>query len=218
MKKLNVLANVALFEGIGIKDILSLINSLHAAIKKYETSEMLLVAGDPVANAGVVLEGSVQVLREDVDGNRMGAQLLTEGQMFCEALAGAQVESSPVSVQAAEACSVLWMDIQSIVRPTDDTNEHHSRMAANMLKILSQGNLDLQGKVDILSMRTTRGRVMAYLNEMACQKGAKRFTIPYNRIGLADFLCVDRSAMTRELSKMQKEGMIDFRKNEFEIL
>lgn len=156
-------------------------------------------------------------MREDIFGNRAILTALMPGQLFGETFACAGVEILPVSVIAVSDCKILLLDYRRIITTCPTACVFHSRLIENMLKILAGKNLVLNQKIEALSARTTREKLLAYLVAQAGVAGSRRFTIPSTRQELADYLSVDRSAMSREMGIMQKEGMIRFKKNCFEL-
>jgi CRP-like cAMP-binding protein len=164
----------------------------------------------------MVLSGSARVIKEDENGNVMILTELAASELFGEAFACAGIEQSPVTVLAAEDSEILCIDYKKITSSCSSACGFHSKLIENMLKIIAEKNLLLNQKIEILSKRTTREKLLAFFD---AQRGAaKKFSIPYNREELAHYLCVDRSAMSGELCKMRDEGLLKFHKNKFEIL
>lgn len=217
MNKLDVLSITPLFEGIHIQDTLTILNRLKAAIKRYKKGDLLFSAGSPVKEMGIVLEGQIRIIKV---GSLKSTSSVTasQGDLFAEALAGANCEHSPLSALALCESSVLWIPVADIIKTCDQSFQPQIRLISNYIRILSDAALNMSSQLEILSKRTTRQKILAYLWEQAALNRTKKFQIPLNRLGLADYLCVDRSAMTRELAKMQKEGLIRFNRNTFEIL
>jgi len=212
-----VLLKSPLFHGILEKDLESMLSCLNARAAGYAGDSVVFLAGDPAARVGLVLEGAVQVVREDIFGNRAILTALMPGQLFGETFACAGVEILPVSVIAVSDCKILLLDYRRIITTCPTACVFHSRLIENMLKILAGKNLVLNQKIEALSARTTREKLLAYLVAQAGVAGSRRFTIPSTRQELADYLSVDRSALSREMGIMQKEGMIRFKKNCFEL-
>ncbi len=215
-KFIHVLAQMPLFANIKQEDISAILGCLGAHGTTYKKDEILIGAGEPVRAMGAVLEGRVRIIKEDADGNRMIIAEMGAGDVFAEALAGAQVESSPVSAETHSACIILWIDIAKITTVCAQSCGHHAQLIRNLVKILAEKNLLLNDKIEILALRTTREKLLAFLQRVS--KGRHKFRIPLSRTELADYLGVDRSAMTRELSRMAEEGLVRFNKNEFELL
>ncbi len=217
MKKIfEIINNNPLFVGIAFSDFEPMLGCLSARTVSYQRDDLILLSGDTVSFVGLVLAGSVQIIKEDREGN---VTILTElgvSDIFGEVFACAGIDHSPVTVQAAEDCELLFIDYRKIIKTCSSVCPFHARLIENMLSIIAKKNLILNQKIEMLSKRTTREKLICFFD---MQRGmAKRFTIPFNREEMAQYLCVDRSAMSNELSKMRNEGLILFNKNEFEIL
>ena len=207
--------NNPLFQGIAFSDFEKMLDCLSANTACYKKGGIILLAGDAIGFIGLVLSGGVQVVREDLDGRIAILAGLGVSDVFGEAFACAGVSHSPVSIQATEDTKVLFLDYKRVVSSCSSACPFHSRLIENMLKLLATKNLMLNQKIEILSKRTTREKLMCYFDS---QRGAaKRFTIPFNREELAQYLCVDRSAMSNELCKMRDAGLIVFDRKEFEV-
>lgn len=205
-----------LFQGIAFSDFEQIIHCLSANKASYKKDDVLLLSGDTVNFVGLILSGSVQIIKEDADGRITIITELGVSELFGEVFACAGISQSPVTVLATENAEILLMDYKRIITSCSNACPFHTKLIENMLRILACKNLILNQKNEILSKRTTREKLLAFFNT---QRGlAKKFTIPYNREELAHYLCVDRSAMSNELCKMRDEGLIKFKKNEFEIL
>lgn len=205
-----------LFRGIGLSDFEAMLSCMEARTQNYKKGEIILLAGNPVESVGLVLSGAVQVVREDADGK---LNLLTElhaGDMFGEVFACAGITHSPVTVLSEQNSEVLHINYQKIITTCSSTCTFHHKLVENMLALLAQKNLMLNRKIEILSKRSTRERLLLYFD--FCRQGATRFTIPLSREELAAYLCVDRSAMSAELSKMQREGLIRYERNTVQML
>ncbi len=212
------LQKVPLFANIAAHDLPSLMSCLSASVKTYEKDETIFMAGQPAISVGIILSGGAHVLNEDFMGNRTIIAALGEGELFGESMACAHVERLPVSVMATEDSRVMLIDYRKIVSVCPSSCSFHSRLIENMLTIVASKNVILNQKVEIISRRSTREKLIAYLSAQAQRAGSNSFTIPFSRQDLADFLCVERSAMSAEISRLQKDGMIKTSKNKFELL
>ncbi|MGI5900755.1 MAG: Crp/Fnr family transcriptional regulator [Christensenellales bacterium] len=212
------LQKVPLFVNISAHDLPTLMSCLSATIKSYEKDEIIFMAGDPATCVGIILSGKAHVQSEDFMGNRTIIAALDEGDLFGESMACAHVEKLPVSVVATESCRVMLIDYRKIVSICPSSCSFHSRLIENMLTIVASKNVILNQKVEIISRRSTREKLITYLSAQAQKAGGSSFTIPFSRQDLADFLCVERSAMSAEISKLQRDGMIKTSKNKFELL
>jgi CRP-like cAMP-binding protein len=205
-----------LWNGIERDDFESMVRCMEAKTQSYDKNDIVLLSGDTVNYVGLVLSGGVKIIKEDMDGNIVIITELTASDLFGEVFACAGIEQSPVTVQASEICEILFLNYKKIITACSSACGFHSRLIENMLKIIAQKNLMLNQKIEILSKRTTREKLILFFDIQ--RDTAKKFTIPYNREELAHYLCVDRSAMSNELCKMRDEGLINFKKNVFELL
>lgn len=213
----NILENTRLFEGIGRDGLDTTLTCLGCSIRSYGRDSIVLHAGDPTDSLGILLSGSAQILKDDAFGVRSIYDSLVPGDIFGEALACAGLSSSPVSVISMLSCEVMFVQINKITSPCSQVCSYHKKLLENLLGLLAHKNLLLNSRITTLSQRTTREKIMTYMALQIERTGKYRFEIPFNRAGLADFLCVDRSALSRELSKMREDGVIDFHKNSFEV-
>ncbi len=211
------LREVPLFRGLTEQEIGGMLKCLNAYIRDYEGGSSVFKAGQKVGSVGVVLEGSVQVVREDVHGNRIIMAEWGPKELFAEAFAPAEVEEIPVSVFASGNSKILFVDFKRIVTQCSSHCEFHSILIRNMMKALARKNIMLANRIDILGKRSIREKLLAYFWAQAKTHEKSRISLPFNRNELADFLCVDRSAMSRVLGELQREGVIRFKKNVFEL-
>ncbi|MDR1820820.1 MAG: Crp/Fnr family transcriptional regulator, partial [Oscillospiraceae bacterium] len=174
--------------------------------------------GDRAGRIGVLLSGAARIITEDFWGARTILAAAEPGELFCESYVCARVGRIAVSVEAASAAEVLLLDYKKLITVCGSACAFHSRAIENMLYVIAQKNVALTEKMQHITRRTTRGKVLSYLSAQAKGAGSAEFTIPFNRQELADFLAADRSALSAELSRLQKEGLIEYRKNQFKIL
>ena len=209
---------IALFRDIEEKQLESLLGCLTAVRRTYAKDEFVFMADDKAEAVGVVLSGGVYVIQEDFWGNRAILAHIGPGGLFGEAFSCAEVDKLPVSVVAAENSEIMLIDYRKIVTSCASSCVFHARLIKNMLRILAEKNIMLTRKMEHLSKRTTREKLLSFLSNQAATAKNSTVTIPFNRQELADYLCVDRSALSRELSSMQDEGLIKYDKNRFELL
>ena len=217
MKKIfDAIKSNPLFNGVAFSDFERMFSCLSARTAKYKKGEIILLSGNTVSFVGLIISGSVKVIKEDMDGRLTILTELLVPDIFGEVFACAGVAHSPVTVEASSDAEILLIDYKKIISTCSSACPFHAKLVENMLGLLANKNLMLNQKIEILSKRTTREKLLCFFD---MQRGAaKRFTIPFNREELAHYLCVDRSAMSNELSKMRDEGLIQFQRNEFVIL
>lgn len=219
MKKyLPVLERCPLFDGIAPEHKTAMLGCLGARVIACEKNEAIFMEGDPAFQVGVVLSGSAQIIKEDFYGNRSIVTSVMPSQLFGESFACADIESMPVSVIAAEKSEIMLIDCRKITVTCSSACSFHSRMILNLLRVVAAKNLVFNQKLEIVSKRTTRDKLMAYLLDQAKQHGSAEFTIPFDRQALADYLGVERSALSAEISKMRAEGIFENTKSTFRLL
>lgn len=219
MKKyLEVLKTCPLFDGIGEDDLLRMLSCLGAKTASFDKKYTVFAEGKPARLIGIVLSGSVQVEQVDYYGNRSILSTLTESEIFAEAFACAEVDSLPVTVIANEPSEVMLIDCSHILHTCRNNCGFHQQLIFNLMKDLAMKTILFHQKIEITSKRTTREKLMCYLMYQAKKTGQSSFDIPYDRQGLADFLEVDRSGLSAEIGKLKREGIIDNRKQHFELL
>ena len=213
-----VLLDCPLFAGISPEDLGALLDCLGAQKLSYRKGQQILSEGDPARYVGIVLAGTVQIEKTDYYGNRSILTQAAAGELFAESFACAKAAQMPVSAVALEETCVLLIDCDRITTGCSNACGFHSRLIANLLQVVADRNLQLSQKIEITAKRTTREKLMAYLLSRAKQSGSDSFTIPFDRQALADYLQVERSAMSAEISKLRKEGVLESKKNHFQLL
>jgi CRP-like cAMP-binding protein len=191
-------------------------NCLSARTDYYKKDDIILLSGNTVDFVGLVLSGNVKIIQEDKNGNIVIITEIAASEIFGEVFACAGISQSPVTIIAKEDVKILFINYKKIITSCTSSCIFHTKLIENMLKLIAKKYLELNQKIEILSKRTTREKLLFFFD---MQRGiAKKFTIPFNREELAHYLCVDRSAMSNELCKMRNEGLIIFNKNIFEFL
>ncbi len=215
-KIFNIVKNNDLFEGVIFKDFEKLYPCLSPIRKKFKKSEIILNAGDKANYVYIILSGSVKIVKSDIDGKDNVLTELSVSDIFGEVFACANILHSHVTVVSLQESEVLFLNYKKIITSCQSACSYHSKLISNMLKLVAKKNIMLHQKIELISKRTTRERLLLYFD--IHRRNQKKFTIPHSRENLAAYLCVDRSAMSNEFSKMQKEGIIKYDKNQFEIL
>lgn len=213
-----ILNSCPLFAGISESDMGILLHCLSAKEQGFHKNEFIFSAGEAVTAVGVVLSGGVHVVQEDFWGNRTILEHMGGGSLFGEAFSCAEVKKLPISVIAAEKSDILLIDYRKIISNCPSSCDFHTGLIKNMVRILAEKNILLTKKIQHITNRTTREKILSYLSAQAIQAKSPSFTIPFDRQELADYLAVDRSAMSNELSKLRNNGILIFEKNRFELL
>lgn len=215
MKYAGLLQRSPLFRGMKAEELSAMLSCLGFREESFARGQFIFSAGDSVQYAGLVVSGAVDIIREDFWGNRSILDRALPGELFGEVYSLTASEPLTVPVVAAEHTEVLFLDVRHVMKPCSNACSFHIRLIDNLLSILAGKNLMLTRKIDHISRRTTRQKLLAYLSYQAQRSGGAEFDIPFNRQQLADYLAVDRSAMSLELSRMKQDGLIDFSRNHF---
>lgn len=209
------LSKTLLFQGIHPLDLPAMLSCLGAKQQSFSKDTHIYQTGDMVTSLGIVLTGSVRIESIDLWGNTSVLDLAGSGSVFAETYACIPQEPLMVDVVAADSCEILFIDIQRLLTTCSNTCKHHSRLIRNLLTISARKNLTLSRRIFHTSSKSIRGRLLSYLSFQAAQHGSCQFSIPFNRQQLADYLNVDRSALSNELSKMRREGLLNTDRNWF---
>ena len=212
------LSKTALFRGSTAEETEKILKCMGAEEKHYKKEAIISHMGDTMTSLGIVVSGSVLIENDDIWGNRSILDHIGPGQIFAETYACVPGEKLMVNVTAAEDTVILFLNVGRIIRTCPNSCVYHSKLIRNLLSISAQKNLNLSRRIFNTSSKTIRGRLLSYLSDQAVQRGEQQFDIPFNRRQLADYLGVDRSAMSNELSKMQRDGLIRVERNHFELL
>lgn len=207
-----------LFVGMDPDEIEDKLTCLSASEKTYDKNEYIFIEGDPISSIGIVLSGSVNIFKEDFWGNRSIISYVGVGDLFGESFSFSLTKKIPVNAMATEKSRVLFIDYKNIITTCSKACEFHNDLIKNMLKIISTKNIMLTQKMEHITKRTTREKLLSYLSEQSRRFESNSFEIPFNRQELADYLSVERSAMSNELGKMQSDGLITFNKSHFTLL
>lgn len=213
-----VLQKCSLFTGIDENDLDSLLECLKTEIRTYEKGEYILSQGDKITSICVVLSGEVHIIKDDFWGNRTIIAHVEAGELFADAFVCAGIEVMPLSVIAVEKVEVMMIDSSCILTQCPKCCKFHSMLIFNTVKTLAQKNVVLVRKLGHVTQKTTREKILSYLSEQAMRQKSATFTIPFNRQEMADYLSVERTALSNELSKLQKENVLEFNKNCFKFL
>ena len=214
-KYLSVLKRSRLFAGITESEITAMLQCLSAAVRIYDKGDCVLRRGETVSSVAMLLEGSIHIQKEDYWGNLSILNEITEGEVFGEVYACLGNEELLNHAVAVKPSVVLFMDVNRVLTVCPSACRFHGLLIRNLLNVMASKNKMLTQKLQHMSQRTTREKLLSYLSEQSLKAGSPSFTIPFNRQQLADFLAVDRSAMSNELGKMRDEGLLQFDRSHF---
>lgn len=214
---LPVLKKSQLFSGVSDGEIVSMLSCLGARMKTFEKGDVIFHEGEYVSDILVMLKGEAYIQSIDFWGNRTILNHVTEGEMFLEAYCAPDAGALKSDVVAAQKCAIAFFDVRRVITTCSAACRFHAVVVQNLVFALSGKNRKLVAKLMHMSGRTTRAKLISYLSEEAKKHACGEFTIPFNRQQLADYLSVDRSAMSLELCKMRDLGMLEFEKNRFTL-
>lgn len=209
------IAETELFKGSSIEEIRNMLDCLQAKVKKFAKGEYVYRTGDKVNLLGLILSGSVNIERDEILGNHTIFSNIQAGNVFAETYACLGKEPLMINVVTVEKTEILFLNMEHLLKTCSSNCEFHNKTIKNLLSVLSKKNLNLTRKINILTQRSIREKILTYLSFQSIKNGSSKFEIPFNRQQLADYLCVDRSALSAELSRMQKENLISYHKNKF---
>lgn len=218
MKKyIPILKKSSLFAGVNEEEVASMLGCLQAKMKSYKKGDYVLRQGEYLNCIPVLVQGGLHIQNDDYWGNRSIINRISAGEMFGEAYASPESGALMNDVVAVEDSVVIFFDVNRIMTTCSSSCRFHSAVVRNLFFAISEKNRNLMQKLGHMTKRTTREKLISYLSEQAKKQNSSSFSIPFNRQQLADFLSVDRSAMSNELCKMRNEGLISFEKNRFKL-
>lgn len=217
-KYFEILKTCPLFNEIRPEDLFKMLGCLGAKVEQFDKKYTILAEGKPARHIGILLSGSAQVVQVDFYGNRSILSKIGPGELFGEAFACAELQAIPVAVVANEPCEVMLIECSHILHTCSNHCGFHQQLIFNLMKDLALKTIMFHQKLEITSKRTTREKLMSYLMLQAKKAGGDYFTIPFDRQELADYLEVDRSGLSAEISKLRREGILDSYKKTFKLL
>ena len=207
-----------LFDGIKPEDRKAMLGCIGYHVSTYKKGDIVAFEAENIRHIGIVLSGSVDMVKEDLWGNKTMLLRTWKDEMFGETFACGEDNLSIVTFLVSEDAKILFIPFDRVMHSCTMACAFHHQLIENMVHIIANKNRDLMRKVEVVSKRTIREKILAYLSIQAQVRESRYFEIPLGRVELAEYLCVDRSALTRELVKMKNEGLIDYHKNCFRML
>ena len=214
----DIISESSLFKGVEKNETAAMIKCLDVRFEKVDKGQYVLHDGDTVERIGMVIEGEVSIEQEDYWGNRHIMAHAKAGDIFGEAYACSNNKVCNVSVVAMKAGTIAYLDTYRVITVCSESCQFHNKLIRNLMYMLADRCVNMNEKITHMSKRTTRDKILSYLSSQSNRSGSNEFDIPFNRQQLADYLSVDRSAMSSELGRMQEEGLIIYKKNHFKLL
>lgn len=215
---ISIIKGIPLFKGIEDQDIVSMLGCLNPRLYSYSKGQCIANIGDPFLGLGIVLEGEVIIAKESIAGNRMIITVLKKGDMFGEMMSFSLHTKWIAAVTAQTQAKIIFISPEKVISQCENMCSGHKKLIENMLRIMAKKALLLNRKVEYLTIKSLRGKLSAYLLETQKQNQNAFFELPMNRDEMADFFNVARPSISRELSRMRDDGLIDFHKSTFKIL
>jgi len=217
-KYLNTLKKCPLFLNIEDKDLITMLECLGAKVVCFDKKYTVFSEGSTAKHIGIVLSGSVQIQQNDYYGNRTILDNVAESQVFGEEFACSGTLYLPVSAIACEPSEIMLVNCDHILHTCSNNCAFHQQLIFNLMKVLANKTISFHQKIEITSKRSTRDKLMCYLMTEAKRADSNSFDIPFDRQELADYLEVERSGLSAEISKLRNEGVLESNKNHFRIL
>lgn len=215
---LNILRGCPFFTGMSDDEILAILKCVEARVRSADKDTFLFRSGDSTEDMGLVLSGSVMMIQEDLWGHRNILGKCLPGDFFGEPYAATPGSVLNLSVITNEASQILLLNVRRMLTTCPTACDHHNKLTRNLIAVLANKVLSFNEKITHMSRRTTREKLLSYLSAESIRAGRTSFDIPYDRQQLADYLCVERAAMSAELSKLQKDGVLRTNRKHFELL
>ncbi len=214
---LSCIEGSVLFKGIGDDSLLAMLGCIRARVRSFDKGELVFRRGQCTSLMALVLEGAVRIERGDYWGRRTVMGSFGPGQTFGEVYASTPGLELDVDAVAVQPTRVLLMDVGRVTTMCPNSCAFHAQLIRSLLASVASRAHGLTRKIEHLSQRSTRAKLLSYLSDCAATSGSREFRVPFNRQELADYLSVDRSAMCAELSRMKRDGLIDYRKDRFTL-
>lgn len=198
-----------LFQGISYDSYLAMVDCFHARTRTYQTGEIILSFGEENQAVGIIEEGTATLMRIDAEGTSTILEVLEAGGVFGETIAFSGIGEDSLMVVCRKDCRVLFIDYEHLVKRCEKACTHHSVLVQNMLRLIADKAMALGERVEVLSQRSIRDKLLAYFSIRAFHSGGGPFELPFSLSALAEYISTDRSAMMRELKRLREEGRVE---------
>lgn len=213
---INTINKTPLFKNLSNEEILSFLNCAKKRVRQYKKGEVILLAGNTTDTIGIILSGTCHIIREDYWGNKTIINEINESGIIAEVFAIQQIPLENTAIAKTDV-SVMFLSIKTVLNPCSNSCSFHNEIIKNLIILLATKTMVMNRKLEHITKRSMKDKILSYLSSMSEIKKSKTFEIPYNRTELSEFLCVDRAALSKELSRLQMEGIISYKKNEFTL-
>lgn len=214
----DILENHPLFKGINKTELEKLLKCLSVIKKSYKKDEYIIHEGNQINFIGLIISGRIFMEKEDYAGNIYFYTEIHQDNLFGEVFICPHIQSSTVNYRAVTDCTVLFIKYDNILHLCKNNCRYHQRLNENLVNLIAYKCRSLMDKIEIISKKTIRERILTYLLQLSVeQSNPRQVTSPFNHKEMASFLCVNRSSMLRELHKMKEEHLLDFKRNMFHL-
>lgn len=213
-----MLSHLSLFSGIHTDNLQAMLQCIGGRFQTLHKGEFPILARDEVPYVGIILKGRIHMIHEDAWGDTAILSAMGPGELFGETFACGTNLHSSATFQAVRETRILALPFRKVIHTCQNSCPFHYQLIENMLRMVSDKNARLMEKLEIVSKKTLRRKILTYLSFQAELQESRTFELPLSHTQLADYLCADRTAVARELARMKQEGRIDFEKNTFTLL
>ena len=210
--------NSPLFDGVNSEDRKTMLGCIGYHIGTFKKGDIVAFEEENIKHIGIIISGAVDMVKEDLWGNKTILVRMRKDELFGETFACGSDNLSVVTFLVSEDARILFMPFDRVMHSCTMACVFHHRLIENMVRIIANKNRDLMRKIEVISKRTLREKILAYLSIHAQAQNSRYFEIPMGRVEWAEYLCADRSALTRELARMKDDGLIDYDRNCFRLL
>ncbi len=210
-----VFRKVHLFQDIETDNLTAMLGCLDQSVQSFKKGEIIIMDQEQVERVGIVLKGSVHMIKEDIWGNKTLLTYMNTGDVFGETFAIQKSSQSYVTFLAASNCDIMFLSLYHVLHPCPNACSFHLQITENLYNLIGLKNIQLMEKIEVISKTSLRDKILAYLSLQSQKQNTRYIEVPLNRSEMAEYLHANRSSMTRELSSMQEEGLIDFDQNTF---
>ncbi|MCL2399410.1 MAG: Crp/Fnr family transcriptional regulator [Defluviitaleaceae bacterium] len=212
------LTQTDLFSNITLNELTNLLKCIYAGCANYRKDDFIIEKGNTVSAFGVMLSGQSRSIKWDLSGRLIILTFIEKGSVIGAMVAAKAEHISPVSVQATEDSVVMLIPFNRIITRCKNNCPQHEQLLRNYISVVAEKGLELYERIDCLLEPTVRDKILTYLSRISREQHSQTFTIPINRNAMAEYLNIERSALSRELSSMKKDGLIDYHKSCFRLL
>ena len=217
MEKLEFLKKLPIFFNLKDEEIISVLKFFKYYEESFKKNDFIFEIEKKIDKIGIIIFGEINIIKEDFWGNRNILNKFREGEIFGEVFALSK-DSSNIMAEASQDCKILFLDLKDFSIENKENSKEITKFLSNIFKISLKKNILFTEKLEHISKKSIREKIISYLSTEAQKNKTNSFLIKFDRQELADYLFVERSALSRELSSMKKDRLIDYKKNHFTLI